>query len=147
MKFFAAIVIALLPVCAAAQVNRCLDASGKVVGYASECPAGTHAERTTIKSAPGAATSTQKSLAERDADFPKRQMEKQEAEEKAQKKIAETADRKRACEDSRAYLKALQERQPIARADAKTGERVYLSDSEYSKEIARTERSVAQSCN
>src|SRR5690349_14218017 len=99
MKLIAAILMALFPFCAAAQVNRCLDANGKVVGYASECPAGTRAERTTIKSAPGAATSTQKSLAEREADFRKRQMDKHEADAKAAKKAADTADRKEACED------------------------------------------------
>src|ERR1043165_1960277 len=104
MKLIAAILMALFPFCAAAQVNRCLDANGKVVGYASECPAGTRAERTTIKSAPAASTSPQKSLAERDADFRKRQMEKQEADAKAEKKAGEAADRKQACEDSRAYL-------------------------------------------
>ena len=146
MKLVAAILIVLSPACVAAQVNRCLDASGKVVGYASECPAGTRAEQTTIKSAPGAATSTQKSLAEREADFRKRQMEKQEAEKKAEKKTVEAADRKRACEDSRSYLKTLQDRLPVARTDPKTGERTYLSDSEYPQELARAERAVAQSC-
>jgi len=146
MKLVAAILIVLSPACAAAQVNRCLDASGKVVGYAAECPAGTRAEETTIKSAPGASTSTQKSLAEREADFRKRRMEKQEADTKAEKKTLEAADRKRACEESRSYLKALQEHQRISRTDPRTGEHVLLSDSDYPQELARAERSVAQSC-
>jgi hypothetical protein len=146
MKPFIAMLILLLPVYAAAQVNRCVDASGKVVGYASECPSGTRAEQTNIKSAPGTSASPQKSLAERDADFRKRQIEKKEAETKAGKKMAEAADRKQACEDSRSYLKALQDRQPIVRTDPKTGERVYLSDNEYSGELARAQRSVQQSC-
>jgi hypothetical protein len=145
MKLFIAMIILLLPGYAAAQVNRCLDATGKVVGYATECPSGTRAEETKIKSAP-VAPSTQKSLAERDAEFRKRQIEKQEAETKAGKKMAEAADRKRACEDSKAYLKALQERQRIVRVDPKTGERGYLNDNEYAGELARTQRSVEQSC-
>jgi hypothetical protein len=147
MKLIAALLLTLLHgITGAAQVNRCVDASGKVVGYASECPAGTKAEQTTIKNAPASAPTQQKSLAERDADFRKRQMEKQEAAAKAEKKMAEAADQKRACEEARSYLKALQDRQPITRADAKTGERVYVSDSDYPKEIARAERAVSQSC-
>src|SRR5689334_9290195 len=128
MKLVVAMLIALLPAYAAAQVNRCIDASGKVVGYASECPSGTRAEQTNIKSAPGASSSTQKSLAERDAEFRKRQIEKEEAETKAGKKMAEATDRKRACEDARSYLKALEEGQRVMRVDPKTGERVYLGD-------------------
>ena len=146
MKLLIALFIALLPGYASAQVNRCVDASGKVVGYASECPSGTRAEQTGIKSAPSISSSTQKSLAERDADFRKRQIEKKEAEAKADKKIAEAADRKRACEDSRSYLKALQDRQPIVHTDPKTGERVFLNDSEYSGEVARAQRSVERNC-
>jgi hypothetical protein len=147
MKLFAALLLALLHGYAgAAQVNRCVDASGKVVGYASECPAGTKAEQTNIKNAPASAATPQKSLAERDADFRKRQMEKQEAGAKAEKKMAEAADQKRACEEARSYLKALRDRQPVTRTDPKTGERIYLSDSDYPNEIARAERGVSQTC-
>jgi hypothetical protein len=147
MKLFAALLLALLHgIAGAAQVNRCVDASGKVVGYASECPSGTKAEQTSIKNVPGSASPPQKSLAERDADFRKRQMEKQEAAAKAEKKTAEAADQRRACEDARSYLKALQQRQPVTRTDPKTGERVYFSDSDYPKEIARAERAVSQNC-
>src|SRR5688572_8411019 len=113
----------LLPGAAAAQVNKCLDASGKVVAYGSECPAGTRSEQTNIKNAPTpAGAGSQKSVAERDADFRKRQMEKQEAATKADQKSAEAAQRKTACDSSRAYLKQLQERQRITRTDPKTGE-------------------------
>lgn len=148
MKLLAAMLFVLMHGYAgAAQVNRCVDASGKVLGYAAECPPGTKAEQTNIKNAPGSAAAPQKSLAERDADFRKRQVEKQEAAAKAEKKTAEAVDRKRACEDARSYLKALQDRQPVTRTDPKTGERAYLKDSDYGPEIARAERGVVQSCN
>jgi hypothetical protein len=146
MKVLTAVLLMLLSLGAAAQVNRCVDASDKVVGYASECPPGTRAERTTIRNAPAAPAASQKSLAEREADFRKRQMEKQEADAKAEKKNVDAADRKRACEDSRSYLKGLQDRMRVTRTDPKTGERTYLPDSEYPAEIARAERAVAQSC-
>jgi hypothetical protein len=96
-------------------------------------------------SAPSSAPQ-QKSLAERDAEFRKRQIEKQEAASKAEKKSAETEQRKRACDDSQAYLKTLQAGQRISRTDPKTGERTFLSDAEYPKEITNAERSVAGNC-
>ena len=37
---------------AAAQINKCLDASGKVVGYGNECPAGTRSEASGVKVSP-----------------------------------------------------------------------------------------------
>ena len=144
---FAVLLIALLPGVAGAQVNKCLDASGKVVAYGSECPPGTRSEQTNIKNAPApAGAGTQKSTAERDADFRKRQMEKQEAATKAAQKSAETAQRKTACDNARAYLKQLQERQRITKTDPKSGERTFLTDAEYPKEIASAEKSVAQNC-
>ncbi len=136
----------LMPGVANAQINKCLDASGKVVAYGSECPSGTRSEQTNIKNAPAPAGSAKKSIAERDAEFRKRQMEEQEATAKAKEKSAEAAQRKTACESSRAYLKQLQDRQRITRTDPKTGERTFLADAEYPKEIASAEKSVAQNC-
>ena len=74
MKWIAALLLAAPAAINAAQVNKCLDASGKVVGYASECPAGSRAEPTNIRNAPQSGTDTSKSLAERDAEFRKRQI-------------------------------------------------------------------------
>ena len=147
MRLIAAILIAMLPGIAAAQINKCIDAGGKVVAYGNECPAGTKPEQTKIKSAPGTPSSTpQKSTAERDADFRKRQMEQQEATKKAEQKSAETAQRKIACDQSNAYLKSLQERQRITKTDPKTGERTFMSDAEYPKEIAAAQKSIAENC-
>lgn len=140
----AALLIAIAPAAGAAQVNKCLDASGRVVGYGAECPAGTRSEETGIRNAPAAAGD--KSLAERDADFRKRQAERQESAAKAEKKGADAAQRKRACEDSQAYLKNLQTGQRIRSTDPKTGERAYLSDADYPKEIARAQKQIAEYC-
>ena len=146
MKIVAAILMLLLPGIAAAQVNKCLDASGKVVGYGAQCPPGTRAEQTNIKNAPADPSAAQKSLQDRDADFRKRQSERQEAEAKAAKSGAESAQRKRACDDSRAYLKTLQEGQRVRTTDPKTGERSFLPDSDYPKEIAQAQKSIAANC-
>jgi hypothetical protein len=140
------ILASFMPGVASAQINKCLDASGKVVAYGSECPPGTRSEQTNIKSAPAPAGGAPKSTAERDADFRKRQMEQQEAAAKAKEKNAEAAQRKTNCDNARGYLKQLQERQRITRTDPKTGERSFLDDAEYPKEIASAEKSVAQNC-
>lgn len=145
MKWIAALLLAAPAVLNAAQVNKCLDGSGKVVGYASECPAGSRAEPTNIRSAP-ASGDTSKSLAERDAEFRKRQIEQQEAAKKAEQKSAETAQRKRACDDTRGYLKSLQERHRIVRTDPKSGESVFLKDAEYAQEIEKSRRFLAENC-
>jgi hypothetical protein len=158
MKTIVALAITLMmPGFAAAQINKCLDKSGKVVGYGSECPAGTRSEASGVKSAPAASSSgaaagastpapTQKSLAERDADFRKRQMEKQEGDTKAQKAGAESERRKQACDDSQSYLKSLQAGNRIVRTDPRTGERSYLTDTDYPAEIAKTQQSVQSYC-
>ncbi|HEV7394570.1 MAG TPA: DUF4124 domain-containing protein [Burkholderiales bacterium] len=151
MKIVAVLFMMMVSAVASAQINKCIDKSGKVVGYGNECPDGMKSEQSGVKSTPPAASApasaTQpKSLAERDAEFRKRQIEKQEAAAKAEKKSAETEQRKRACDDSQAYLKTLQAGQRISRTDPKTGERSFLSDAEYPKEIANAERSVAGNC-
>ena|SRR5688572_8839706 len=149
MKTISALIMMLMSTVAFAQVSKCVDGNGKIVGYGTTCPDGTRSEETGVKSAapsaPGA-TAQQKSLAERDAEFRKRQMEKQESLAKAEKKSAETEHRKRACDDSNAYLKSLQAGQRIGRTDPKTGERSYLADNDYPKEIASAQRAVATNC-
>jgi hypothetical protein len=151
MKMIAAVLMMMVSAAASAQINKCVDRSGKVVGYGNECPDGSLSEQSGIKSAPSAssspaAASQQKSLAERDADFRKRQIEKQEAAAKAEKKSAETEQRRRACDDAQAYLKSLQAGQRITRTDGKTGERNFLADADYPKEIANAERVASTNC-
>lgn len=143
------IVILLLPTAAHAQLLKCTSKDGKVE-YASQCPPGTRAQDTGIKSAPAAAPSgsagPQKSIAERDAEFRKRQMEKQEAEAKQAKKGAFEAQQQRACDDARAYLKSLEDRNRVVRTDPKTGERIYLEEADYVSEVAAARRSIQENC-
>jgi len=157
MRIVAILLTLVVSSAGAAQINKCLDKSGKVVGYANECPAGTRSEGVDVKASPapapapamtpaGAAPPQPKSLAERDADFRKRQIEKQEAEAKADKKSAEAEQRKRACEQSQGYLKALEARERITSVDPKTGERKFLSEAEYPKEVAEAKRSITANC-
>lgn len=146
MKALLAALILLLPGLAQAQINKCFDAAGKVVAYGAQCPPGTRSEQTSIRNAPASPSPEAKSLAEREADFRKRQVEKQEADAKAAKSSAESAQRQRACDESRLYLKNLQAGQRIRRQDPKTGESTYLADADYPKEIASAQRAVDGNC-
>ena len=148
MKTIAAVILMSVCGAASAQINKCVDAGGKVVGYGTECPAGTRSEQSGVRSTPSAAPAApqQRSLAEQEAEFRKRQIEKQEAATKAEKKSAETERRRQACDQSQAYLRTLESGQRITRTDPKTGERSFLGDADYPKEIASAKRATEANC-
>ena len=147
MKSSIALLAVIVSSAAHGQLLKCVGADGRVE-YASECPSGTKGVETGIRNAPSGSPSPaqQKSLAEREADFRKRQMESVEARQKDEKKAAETQERQAACEQSRTYLKSLQIGNRISRVDPKTGERVFLEDPDRPAEIARAQRSVDGNC-
>lgn len=129
------------------QLYKCVSPSGKLVEYASVCPPGTQQENTGIRNAPGSSSTVpQKSTAERDADFRKRQMEKQDAAAKQDKKSAEDEQRQLNCDNARSFLASLKSGARISRTDPKTGERVFLEDADYAKESANAQRAVDTSC-
>ncbi|MBI1990133.1 MAG: DUF4124 domain-containing protein [Betaproteobacteria bacterium] len=136
---------------AAGQVLECVDAKGKKE-YAQTCPPGTVKETKLMKSSPGGTPgaagsgAAAKSLAEREAGFRKRAMERQEADTKAEKEKAEAKIAERNCTDARAQLKQLQDGQRIARIDPNTGERSYLTDAERPAEIANARKAIASWC-
>ena len=143
----------LLASAAAAQILECVDAKGKKE-FAQTCPPGTVKETQLMKggaaaSSPGAAASAPatKTLAERDAEFRKRNLERQESETKTAKDQADAKDAQRNCEDSRSQLKALQEGHRIARTDPKTGEVAFLEDAKRPAEIANAQKAVDGWCN
>jgi hypothetical protein len=87
-----------------------------------------------------------KSLAERDAEFRKRNLERQETEAKAEKEKAESKDAERHCNDARAQLRQLQDGMRIARTDPNTGERSFLEDKDRPAEIASAQKSADSWC-
>jgi len=137
----------LAPVAAHGQLLKCIGTDGKVE-YASQCPPDTKEIQTGIRNVPSASppAATQKSLAEREADFRKRQTEGAEARQKQEKKTSEAAEIRQACENAQTYLKGLQEGQRYSRVDPKTGERINLDDAGRASEIARAQRMVDQNC-
>jgi hypothetical protein len=147
MKTLLAILaVATLPLTAQAQIMKCVGAGGRVE-FAAACPPGTKAQDTGIRNAPAAAPAgPQKSLAERDADFRKRQTDQQESAKKAEEKNQQAADQKQNCESAKSYLSSLQSGNRIGKTDPKTGERVFLEDNERAAEMARAQRAADTSC-
>ena len=128
---------------------ECIDAKGAKT-MAQFCPPGTVKENKLMKggTAPaGSGGTAAKSLAERDADFKKRTLDRQEAEAKGAKEKSDAKDNERNCLEARAQLRSLQEGQRVSRTDPKTGERAFLEDKDRPGEIANAQKSVDQWCN
>lgn len=153
MKLVIAAAIMAVSAAAHGQVLKCVGADGKVE-YGNRCPAGTSEYRTTIStkagggaSAPVAPPAAQKSLAEKEAAFKKRQTEQREESQKAQKVAAEAAQKKQACEGARNYLKMLESGERLRTRDPKTGEVGYIDDSGRAAEVGRAQKAVQDYCS
>jgi hypothetical protein len=151
MKTAIALIALLAPLAAHAQLLKCIGKDGRVE-YATECPAGAKEVQTGIRStragpAPGGtAASQQKSIAEQEAAFRKRQMEAADARQKDEKKLAEDQVNRQNCEQAQAYLRSLQADNRIAQNDPRTGERIFLEDRDRPAEIARAQQAVTSNC-
>lgn len=131
------------------QIVECIDAKGAKT-LAQFCPPGTVKE---VKRASGStsgggapAGTPGKSLAEQDAAFKKRTLERQEAEAKGEKEKAEAKNAERNCSDARAQLKQLQDGMRISKIDPNTGERSFLEDKDRASETANAQKSVDSWC-
>jgi len=152
-KFLMGCALLLAAGAAAGQVMECVDAKGNKT-IAQFCPPGTVKENKLMKggAGPGPAAATgaaapSKSIAEQDAEYKKRILDRQEAEKKADKEKSDSAEKERGCLDARAQLRALQDGQRISRTDPKTGERIVLEDKDRPNEMANAQKSVDQWCN
>lgn len=154
----AGLVLALMPLGAQAQILKCVSKDGRIE-FASNCPPGTRQQDTGVSSKPApapAATPAKdgakdapgapKSLADREAEFRKRQADQKEADSKSAQKAAEDADRQRSCQSAQSTLQALKNRQRMFRTDPKTGERAAFEEADYQREQSYAERMVAENC-
>ena len=151
MKAAIAFLILLAPLAAHGQLVKCIDKDGRVE-YTTSCPPDTREVPTGIRSSrggpssSGAASPKQKSIAEQEAAFRKRQMESTDAQKKEEAKASELAQNRENCERARIYLRSLQEGQRISQIDPRTGERVYLEDPARPAEIAKAQQAVDSNC-
>jgi diacylglycerol kinase family enzyme len=157
VKVIIAAAILLASAAAHGQVMKCVSPDGRIE-YANRCPAGTSEHQTTIStktssgprassSAKAPAASAEKSLAERNAEFNKRQLEQREEQQKAQKLAAEKAQKTQACNDARNYLRTLESGVQLRGVDPKTGEVGYFDDARRAAEEAKARSAVSQNCN
>ena len=148
MRLVIACLFLAAPLAAHGQLMKCIGKDGRVE-YASQCPPGTQEIRTGIRNVPSASppSAQQKSLAERDAEFRKRLMEREDTRQKEEKKTTESQEKRAACEQAQTYLKSLETGNRIARVDPKTGERVFLEDPDRPAEVAKARRAVQSNCN
>jgi type IV secretory pathway VirB10-like protein len=144
---------------AQAQIMKCVGKDGRVE-FAATCPSGTQQQATGVSNKPAAPpaaaakegakdsknSAAPKSLADRDAEFRKRQADQKAVEQKTAQKATEDADRQRACQSAQSNLQALKSRQRLFRIDPKTGERVFYEEADYQRELPITERNVADYC-
>jgi hypothetical protein len=168
MRILIAVLLLLTTGMAFGQVYKWVDTNGET-HYSDRPPTGNFQSESELRSsgvveppAPATATATANSTgaaaktghaaakpktpAEQEAEFRKRQIEKEEADKKNQKKEAEAAQRHRNCEAARSYLKGLETGQRVAHVDPNTGERSYLDDKQRAAETERAKKQVDSWC-
>lgn len=151
----AGVMLAFCGLAAQAQILKCVGKDGKIE-FATQCPAGTKQQDTGVKNKPAPAAPAAKgdsakgaapqTLADRDAEFRKRQTDQKDAATKSEQQATDTQDKQRACDAARGNLQALKDRQRMYRIDPKTGERVNYDEMDYVRELPVVEKQVAQNC-
>ena len=132
---------------AIAQIYQWKDANGKTI--ISDTPPPGHVKqqrKIETNAAAPAATAPQKSLAEQDLEFRKRQKDAQDKAAKEEKEQKAETEKKEQCANMRRSLQALESGVRIARYDD-NGERSFLGDEQRQEEIAKTRQSMDANCN
>jgi hypothetical protein len=86
------------------------------------------------------------SVAQKDAEFRKRQQEAEQGREKQAKAQQEADGKRENCARAQENLRALESGQRISRTDAK-GERYFLEDGQIAQETAKARQTAQQWCN
>lgn len=143
-------VAALMTATPALAICKWKDANGRTQ-YADQPPPGVQCSGT-IKAPPpspapvaGDAPATPLNTQEKDMEFRKRRLDREEADKKAELDRAQADVRKQNCESSSNRLNGLQGGGRVVRYDA-NGQRFFLSDEEVEKEIADARKQTAQWC-
>ena len=146
MKHFVLTIAVLLATSAAnAEIYQWKDASGKTITSDKPPTGTTQPQKTFASDAPASNGSAQKTAADKDLEFRKRQKESQESSEKANKEQAANAANKENCDNARRYLKTLESGERISQTDDK-GERYYMEDSQRAQEISKSRQNIQANC-
>ena len=146
MKHIALAVAALLVVTVAnAEIYQWKDKNGKTI-ISDKPPTENVVEQKKTSSDPSTASAaTQKTAADRELEFRKRQKESQESTEKAQKEQAASTEKQENCVNARRSLATLESGERVALRDDK-GERYFLDDAQRPLEAEKARKAVEASC-
>ena len=144
-RFLTAIATLLFVTSATAQIYQWKDENGRTI-ISDKPPVGHVRQQRKIDSEPATtAANPQKSAADQEMEFRKRQKESQEKAAKSEKEQAASAEKQENCNNLRRQLASLESGERIARRDD-NGERYFLEDAQREQEIAKVRQSM-QSCN
>ena len=138
---------------AAMAQYKWVDKNGKVQ-YGDTPPPGANATALRPPPQPGAEPEAKKpsrrsgpaSLAEKDAEFRKRQQDADKEREKHAKSEQEAQEKRENCARAQEYLRGLEAGQRVTRVDAK-GERYFLDDAQIAQEKAKARQVAQQWCS
>ena len=139
---------------AQAQINKCVDATGKTVYLQGPCPKGAKASSVATAPAAGAPagktgdaakSSGPKTAAELDQDYRKRQQEQADARKKEDGLTAQAKAEKENCDAARRQLAGLEIGGRQSGIDNK-GERFFMDDAQIESEKQRARQVAASAC-
>ncbi len=137
--------VAAIAFSAHAQIYQWKDANGKTV-ISDKPPVGVVQPQKSYGASPSSSSApAQKSLAEREMDFRKRQKESQDLAEKTRKENAAAADKQENCNNARRQLQLFESGERVALRDEK-GERYFMDDAQRDQEIAKTRTFIESNC-
>jgi hypothetical protein len=147
MKRFALyIAIFLVSTAASAQIYQWKDENGKTI-ISDKPPVGHSRIQRKVDAEPQATTgiTPQKSLADRELEFRKRQKDSQEKSEKTKKDEALAAQKQENCANLSRQLRSLESGERIALRDDQ-GERYFLEDAQREQEITKARQNYQSTC-
>ena len=127
-----------------AQIYQWKDESGKTV-ISDKPPVGAVQQQKNYGANKPSSSPAQKSLADREMEFKKRQKESQEIAEKSRKEETSAAEKQENCNNARKQLQLLESGERVALRDDK-GERYFLDDAQREQEIGKARKFLDSSC-
>jgi hypothetical protein len=133
-----------------AETYQWRDSSGRLVISDRPPPTSARDAKTIGTSAPPSTSApqsadSQKTTAEKDMEFRKRQQESREKADKEAKDSAQAAQNRENCERARTHLQALESGRRMILPDGNGGE-TFLEDAQRGDEIERARNAINESC-
>jgi len=148
-SFLLTVALSLLALNAYAELNKWVDADGKV-HYSDTRPPEVTTETVQDFYGKGKSdksdTSAPKSYIEREAEWKKSRQEKADAAKKQAEKDKEAEDKKHNCAAARENARVLQDSPRITTYNEK-GEREFLDDSARAQRLEEAQKSISENCN